>query len=100
MNEVAAIVEGLTEKAFVRDVLAAHLGVHGTRIWADLPGRAEHSGGVRKWESVRKKILHAMRGRRGRVCTTMFDYYGRAACPHFGQWLGRLESFGADAPAS
>jgi hypothetical protein len=24
----------------------------------------------------------------------------RAACPHFGQWLGRLESLGADAPAS
>ena len=87
MNEVAAIVEGLTEKAFVRDVLAAHLEVHGVRVWADLPGRAEHSGGVRKWESVRKKILHAMRGRRGRVCTTMFDYYGLAA-----DWPGRAEA--------
>lgn len=92
MNEIAVIVEGLTEKAFVRDILASHLMSHGVRIWADLAGPTEHSGGVRSWKQVSKRIRHAVGERRGRIVTTMFDFYGMP-----GNWPGRTEA--AQLPA-
>lgn len=87
MNEIAAIVEGPTEQAFVREHLAAYLGGRGISIWARLPGRVVRRGGTRKWESVRGDILRTLKERRGRVCTTMFDFY---ALPH--DWPGRTEA--------
>jgi hypothetical protein len=92
MNEIAIIVEGLTEKTFVRDILTPHFLSHGVRIWADLAGPTEHSGGVRSWGKVRRRIRHAVSERRGRIVTTMFDFYGMP-----GSWPGRTEA--AQLPA-
>ena len=89
MSEVVAIVEGQTEQAFVRDQLAPHLGGRGIAIWARLPGRVVRRGGVRAWEAVRGDILRTLRERRGRICTTMFDFY---AMP--GDWPGRAPAAG------
>ncbi len=85
MNEIETIVEGQTEQAFVRDLLAAHLGSCGLAIWAVLSGRARRQGGVRKWESARNDIIRSLKG--GRYCTTMFDFY---AMPQ--DWPGRMEA--------
>jgi hypothetical protein len=87
MNEVVAIVEGQTEQAFVRDHLASHLGARGVVMWATLPGRVVKRGGVRAWESVRGDILRTIQERRGRICTTMFDFY---AMPQ--DWPGRTDA--------
>jgi len=89
MNEVVAIVEGQTEQTFVRDHLATHLGERGIAISAVLPGRVNRHGGIRQWESVRGDILRTMKQRRGRVCTTMFDFYGMPT-----DWPGRTRAAG------
>ena len=87
MSDIVAIVEGPTEQTFVRDHLAAHLGGRGIYMTARLPGRVVRRGGGGEWESVRGDILRTLRERRGRICTTMFDFYGM---PH--DWPGRAEA--------
>lgn len=89
MNEVVAVVEGQTEQSFVRDHLAVHLGGRGIAMWARLPGRVRRHGGVRPWASVRDDILRTLKERRGRTCTTMFDFYGLPQ-----DWPGRAEASG------
>lgn len=85
MNELVVIVEGETEQAFVRNVLAGHLALRGTTVWAVLPGKQRRHGGARKWEVARQDICRTLRERR--YCTTMFDYYG---LPN--DWPGRATS--------
>ena len=76
-------------------------------------------GGIRPWSAVRKEIVNHLKQDRQCVAATMVDYYGmpstgsrawpgrggagtlaalqiglpkmRAACPHFADWLSRLE---------
>lgn len=85
MNELVAIVEGETEQTFVRDQLAGYLALHGTAIWAVLPGRNRKRGGVKKWEVARQDIVRTLK--EGRYCTTMMDYY---AMPD--DWPGRINA--------
>ena len=85
MNELVAIVEGETEQTFVRDQLAGYLALHGTSIWAVLPGRNRKRGGVKKWEVARQDIVRTLK--EGRYCTTMMDYY---AMPD--DWPGRVNA--------
>lgn len=87
MSDLAIIVEGQTEQAFVREVLAPYLATCGVSAWATLPGRSHRHGGVPAWEVVRGDILRMLRARRGRYCTTMFDFY---AMPQ--DWPGRREA--------
>ena len=79
MSRVLALVEGQTEQAFVRDVLAPELGNRGVFISATLIGKPGHKGGIRSYESVQRDILAALKQDIGRSCTTMFDYYGLQA---------------------
>lgn len=85
MNELVVIVEGETEQAFVRNLLGAHLPLHGTVAWPILPGRRRRHGGVKKWEVARQDIIRTLK--EGRYCSTMFDYY---ALPD--DWPGKTES--------
>lgn len=85
MNELVVIVEGETELAFVRNLLGAHLPLHGTVAWPVLPGRHRRHGGVKKWDVARQDIIRTLK--EGRYCSTMFDYY---ALPN--DWPGRVES--------
>ena len=83
MSRVVAIVEGRTEQAFCGQILVPTLGAKGVYLEAQLVGKPGHKGGVRSWESVRRDILNAIKQQAGRVCTTMFDYYGLP-----GDWPG------------
>lgn len=85
MNELVAIVEGETEQTFVRDQLAGYLALHGTSIWAVLPGRNRKRGGVKKWEVARQDVVRTLK--EGRYCTTMMDFY---AMPD--DWPGRVDA--------
>ena len=87
MIEIAALVEGQTELDFVSRVLAPHLGLMGVSIWGTLPGRVHKRGGVPAWEAVRGDILRYLKHRVGRICTTMFDFYGMPL-----DWPGRSEA--------
>ncbi len=86
MSRVVAIVEGYTEQAFCRSVLAPELGAKGVFLEAQLVGKPGQKGGVRSWESARRDILNALKQQAGRACTTMFDYYGLP-----GDWPGVRE---------
>ncbi len=85
MNDLVVIVEGETEQTFVRNQLAAHLAVHGTNVWAVLPGRHRRHGGIRKWEVACQDIVRTLKEQR--YCSTMVDYY---ALPN--TWPGRDDS--------
>lgn len=89
MSDVVAIVEGQTEQTFVRDHLAVHLGGLGIDMWSQLPGRVARCGGVRPWPQVRDDLLRTLKERPGRICTTMFDFYGMPKA-----WPGRTEAGG------
>lgn len=84
MNDLGIIVEGQTEQAFMRDILAPHLRTFGVGAWARLPGRVHRRGGVPAWEVVRGDILRTLKERHGRYCTMMFDFYGMPS-----DWPGR-----------
>ena len=84
MSDLAIIVEGQTEQTFVRDVLAPHLGAFGVQAWARLPGRVHRRGGVPAWQAVRGDVLRTLKERRGRYCSTMFDFNGMPI-----DWPGR-----------
>ncbi len=78
MNELVVIGEGETEQTFVRDQLAGHLALHGTAVWAVLPGR-------------HRKRVH------GPIVTKRIGLEVlREKCDHFASWLTRLENIGVE----
>jgi len=86
MSNVVAIVEGRTEQTFVREHLAAYLGVRGVYIVA------LQRGGVKPWKSIRNDILETLQEWHGKcVCTTMYDFYAMPT-----DWPGRAAA--ADMP--
>ena len=88
-------VEGQTEENFVNQVLAPHLYRCGfSLVRAYLMGdtrRQGTGGGVRSWAIARKEIANHLNEDRGRIVTTMVDYYGM---PQTGSraWPGRSEA--------
>ena len=87
MNDLAAIVEGQTEQAFVQSVLAPELASRGIHMWATLPGRIHKHGGKVSWETIRRDIVRTLKERSDRFCTTVFDFY---AMPN--DWPGRSKA--------
>lgn len=92
MTRLLVEVEGQTEETFVNDLLAPHLYARGyTLVAARLLGNArqrDHRGGIRPWPSALRDIAMHLKEDRGRLVTTMVDYY---ALPATGAhaWPGR-----------
>ncbi len=84
-------VEGQTEERFVKGVLRDHLAVQGYHsVEARLVGSArqrEKRGGIKAWSSVKKEIVHHLRGDSGLIATTMVDYYALPTA-----WPGRQDA--------
>lgn len=76
MNRVLALVEGQTERTFVRDVLTPGLASAGVFVSARLIGKPGHKGGVRAWSAARRELLTLLKQDPNAYVTTMFDYYG------------------------
>jgi len=76
MMRVYMLVEGQTEEAFVRELLAPHYvrrGLYLTPIIVSTsPG---YKGGVVRYEKVRPQILRLCRQDEGAYVTTLFDLY-------------------------
>ncbi len=87
MSRVLALVEGETEIAFVKTVLAPELAGKGVFLSATKIGSARGQSGIRSYESNRRDILAALKQDQGRFCTTMLDYYGMPD-----DWPGRAEA--------
>lgn len=85
LSRVQAVVEGETEQSFVRDILACHLVLKNVHIEPILPGKKLKHEGARKWESACRDICNVLKS--GRMCTTMFDYYGLPR-----DWPGRQQA--------
>ena len=88
-------VEGQTEETFVNKILAPHLYNFGySSINARLMGNARQRtrrGGIRKWPTVLRDIVHHLREDKGCFATIMVDYYGLPMSGD-GAWPGRAES--------
>lgn len=82
MNRLAVLVEGETERTFVRDQLADHLLSFGVQAYAILPGKSGRLRGVRKWQGTLADLTRALSGRT--FVTTMFDFYAMPT-----DWPGR-----------
>lgn len=88
-------VEGQTEENFVNEVLGPHLVAQGyASVSARIVGNArsrDHRGGIRRWDTVCKDIVHHLRTDRTCIGTTMVDYYGMPASGP-GAWPGRANA--------
>ena len=84
MNRVIAVVEGKTEQAFVREVLAPWLGSRGVSLFARLVGDPGHKGGVGEYPRAKSNILRLLKQNSESFVTMMFDYYGMP-----NSWPGR-----------
>ena len=95
MSRLLVLVEGETEENFVNQVLTPHLYRCGfSKVGARLMGNSRQRyqrGGVGAWTSARKGITNHLNEDRGRIVTTMVDYYGM---PQTGSkaWPGRSEA--------
>jgi hypothetical protein len=84
MSRVLALVEGQTEQAFVKQLLAPELSARNVFVTAALIGKPGHKGGIRPYEVLRGDILKVLKQDQRQFCTTMFDYYGLPAA-----WPGK-----------
>lgn len=87
MSRVIAVVEGQTEQAFVREVLAPWLWEHGgLELRASVAGKPGKKGG-NSYEKIRNDILNHLANSHFDYVTTFFDYYGMSD-----KWPGRASS--------
>jgi hypothetical protein len=84
---VLALVEGQTEQAFVREILAPFLRPHGVYASAVLLGEPGHKGGIRSFHVVERDISSLLKQDAEAYVTTLFDRYGLP-----GDWPALQES--------
>lgn len=87
MSRIILVVEGETEQAVVREVIAPRLVVKDVFLTAALVGKLGHKGGVRSFQKVRKDIVRLLRQETDTRIGTFFDYY---ALPS--DWPGLADS--------
>jgi len=74
-KRIIAIVEGLCEQVFIRELFAPYLATQGIYLSGRLVGKPGHKGGTRSWLSVRNDIFAVLKSDLSCLCTTLFDYY-------------------------
>jgi len=87
MSRVYVLVEGQTEQAFVRDVLAPALSTRGIYPHPILLGKPGHKGGIRSFAVVQRDISNLLKQDANAFVTTLFDRYGLPS-----DWPGLAES--------
>lgn len=81
MNRVRVLVEGQTEKAFVREVLKPHFDPHQIYLHAVM---LRPRGGMPQYTQAKEAIVRSLKEDDGIICTTMVDFYGMPT-----DWPGR-----------
>lgn len=85
MNRLTVLVEGQTEKEFVKKILAPHLANHGTLAYPIAFGTSAIPTGIPSWGKALRDIRNALRG--NEYCTTMVDLYAMPS-----NWPGKVQS--------
>lgn len=93
MSRVLALVEGPTEQAFVRDILAPALASAGVYLSARLIGKPGHEGGIRRYEAAQRELRMLLHEDAARLVTTMLDYSGMPS-----DWPGRAAASSLPVP--
>lgn len=75
MVRVHIICEGLTEEAFVKDLLAPHFETHEIYLQVALLGKPGHKGGRVQFDRLFTDVRIRLRGDTEAYCTTFFDFY-------------------------
>lgn len=73
--QIYLIVEGQTERTFVRDVLAPVIATSGLLLYPVLIGKPGHKGGDLRFERAKSDIGQFLKQRSDTYISTMFDYY-------------------------
>jgi Domain of unknown function (DUF4276) len=76
MTRITVIVEGATEEAFIKNVVAPSLWVREIFVTPVILGVPGHKGGNVSYARVRKDVLLQLKQDRTAYCSTMFDLYG------------------------
>lgn len=76
MVRVNIVVEGQTEIAFVKELLAPPFSDLGIFLYPILIGKPGHKGGIRTYKHTKREIIVFLKQHRDTICTTMFDFYG------------------------
>jgi len=76
MTRVHVVVEGLSERSFVNNVLAPALLRHEVYLNPIVVGVPGHKGGRVNYARVQKDILLKLKQARSAYCSTMLDFYG------------------------
>lgn len=79
MTRLNIVVEGNTEKSFVKEVLAPYLAAHGVFATArsvQTSRRGSAKGGLVSYQKAKGDILRWLAQDRTSYVTSMFDYYG------------------------
>lgn len=75
-DEAYSLVEGQTEEAFVRDLLAPHYARIGLYLTSAIVGVSPgHKGGLSRYTKVKPQIERLCKGDKGAHVSTMFDLY-------------------------
>ena len=72
--DVYIVVEGQTERTFIRDIVAPELGHKGICLYPVLIGKAGHKGGNVTFERMRKDVANLLKARSGTYVSTMLDF--------------------------
>jgi hypothetical protein len=75
MSNIQLVVEGATERDFVRDVLAPELAKASCYVTAALIGKVGHKGGDIRFDRAINDIKNHLLQRSDTVISTMFDYF-------------------------
>lgn len=92
-----AVVEGQSELAFLREMLAAHLAVRGIDLHLPVIGKGNAKGGLkfRTFAQVCDELRGFLSDRRRPWVTTFFDYYGLPTGARAGwQWVPEAKTKG------
>ena len=84
--EIYIVVEGQTERTFVRDVLAPQMAHKGIYLNPALIGKPGHKGGNIHFERAKNDIGNFLKQRTETYVSTMFDYFRIDS-----KWPGRAE---------
>lgn len=81
MKQIAVLVEGQTEEAFVREALTPHLwtfGIHAQAVIVETSrsaAGAKHKGGGGTWKHYRRDIMKLLGSTHFVLVTTILDFY-------------------------
>jgi hypothetical protein len=84
---VYVVVEGPTERTFVRDVLAPAMSCQGVHLYPALIGGSGHKGGNIRFDRAKIDIRNFLRQQPDTYVSTMFDYFWIDA-----DWPGRADA--------